>query len=133
MKHVVDAHGLLWFLTGNARIVQNAILPAGGQFDDSPIGFVRRLARSREQTVWRRRCQRIESGKGATMRIAGIILTLLGALLLADQLLAGLARPMIDPGMAPPAGAPPSRLAGPAVLLVAGLLLLRKPAPPRDK
>lgn len=66
------------------------------------------------------------------MRIAGIILTLLGALMLADQLLGGLARPMIDPGVAPSVGATPSRLVVPAVLLIAGLLQLRKPAPPKD-
>jgi len=67
------------------------------------------------------------------MRIAGIVLTLMGVLLLADQVLSGLARPLVDPGAAPSVGAPPSRLVGPGILLVAGLLLLRKAGRPRDR
>ena len=67
------------------------------------------------------------------MRLVAIILILIAAVLLADMLFSGLLRPVIDSGAPATAGAPPSRFAGPAVMLVAGLLLLQKAGSPKRK
>lgn len=58
------------------------------------------------------------------MRLIGIILTLLAVLLLADELLSPLLRPLIDPGYSG-YSIDPTNLMGPALLLIAGLLLVK--------
>jgi hypothetical protein len=59
------------------------------------------------------------------MRVAAIILIVLGVLALGDQLLGSLAAPAAEAGLSSEGSGAP-QWAGPAVMLVAGLALLRK-------
>jgi hypothetical protein len=65
------------------------------------------------------------------MRLLGLLLTVVGVLMLADQLLSPFARPLVDPGYSG-YSVEPSRLVAPALFLALGLWLRRGRKPRKE-